>query len=132
MKKLISAKLAGNILLIIFGFLVVFHILVLVNVFPSNMVWGGQAGASPSSLRILETISLIFTVLFAIIVAAKIGYIKAGKFMRVINILLWIIFVYLLLNTAGNLAASSMAEKLIFTPITIVAALLVLKLAIEK
>ena len=131
MKKLISTKTAGNVLLALFGLLVVFHIILLSNLLPSNMVWGGQAGGSPSSLRALETISLIFTVLFAIVVAVKIGYIKVGKFSRVINVLLWIIFAYLLLNTAGNLASSSSFETLLFTPITIVAALLVFRLAIE-
>jgi len=132
MKRLISAKLAGNMLLIIFGLLAVFHILVLLNLLPSSMVWGGQADISGSSLRTLETLSLIFTVLFAIIIAVKIGYVKIRKFKRIITILLWIIFGYLVLNTAGNLASSSSIEKLVFTPITIVSAFLVLRLAIEK
>jgi len=119
-------------LLIIFGLLAVFHILVLLNLLPSSMVWGGQADISGSSLRTLETLSLIFTVLFAIIIAVKIGYVKIRKFKRIITILLWIIFGYLVLNTAGNLASSSSIEKLVFTPITIVSAFLVLRLAIEK
>jgi len=131
MKKLISVQLAGNVLLVIFGLLIVFHILVLLNLLPSDMVWGGQAGTSATRLRVLETVSLIFTVLFAVIVAAKIDYITVPRFKRVITVLLWVIFVYLLLNTAGNLASGSSVEKLVFTPITIVAAFLVLRLAIE-
>ena len=132
MKRLISTKLAGNILLILFGVLIVFHILVLFNLLPPSIVWGGQAGNSSANLRILEIISLTFTILFAVVVAAKIGYIKVGKFIKLINVFLWIIFVYLLLNAAGNLASSSSLEKLIFTPIATVAALLVLRLALEK
>jgi hypothetical protein len=132
MRKLINTKTAGNVLLALFGLLVAFHIIILFNLLPSNVVWGGQAGGSPSSLRTLETFSLIFTVLFAIVVAAKIGYIKVGKLSRVINVLLWIIFAYLLVNTVGNLASNSSVETLLFTPITIVAALLVFRLAIEN
>jgi hypothetical protein len=132
MKKLINTKTAGNVLLALFGLLVAFHIIILFNLLPSNVVWGGQVGGSPSSLRTLETISLIFTVLFAIVVAAKIGYIKVGKSSSVVNVLLWMVFAYLILNTAGNLASSSSFETLLFTPITIVAALLVFRLAIEK
>jgi hypothetical protein len=132
MRKLISTKTAGNVLLALFGLLVVFHIIILFDLLPSNVVWGGQAGGSPSNLRTLETISLIFTVLFATVVAAKIGYIKVGKFSGVVNIILWIIFAYLLLNTAGNLASSSSFETVLFTPITIVAALLVFRLAMEN
>jgi hypothetical protein len=132
MRKLINTKTAGNVLLALFGLLVAFHIIILFNLLPSDVVWGGQAGGSPSSLRTLETFSLIFTVLFAIVVAAKIGYIKVGKLSRVINVLLWIIFAYLLVNTVGNLASNSSVETLLFTPITIVAALLVFRLAIEN
>lgn len=131
MKNLISLKSAGNILLILFGALVVFHIIILLDWLPSTPVWGGQAGA-PANLRTLETISLIFTILFAAVVAAKIGYLGVSKFQRVTNILLWIIFAYLLLNTAGNIASSSSLETLIFTPLTILAALLVLRLVIER
>ena len=131
MRKLISLETTGNVLLVLFGLLVVFHILVLLNLIPSNVVWGGRAG-SLSNLRTLVTISLIFNVLFAIVVAAKIGYIEARSLSRVINILLWMIFAYLLLNTAGNLASSSALETLLFTPITVVAALLVFRLAIER
>jgi hypothetical protein len=132
MKKLISVKLAGNILLILFCALIVFHILIIFNLLPSGMVWGGQAGNSSASLRTLEVISLVITILFTVVIAAKVGYVKADGFAGAINVFVWIIFAYLLLNTAGNLASSSSTEKLIFTPITVIAALLTLRLAIEK
>jgi hypothetical protein len=131
MRKLISIETTGNILLVLFGLLAVFHILVLFNLLPSNIVWGGRAGSS-SAPRVLLTVSLVFNILFAIVVAARIGYIDVSSFRRVIDILLWIIFAYLLLNTAGNLASSSSLEKFLFTPITIVAALLVLRLAVGR
>lgn len=115
----------------LFGLLAAFHILILFNLLPSDIVWGGRA-ASSSSPGALLTVSLIFNVLFAMVVAAKIGYIDVSGLSRVIDILLWIIFAYLLLNTAGNLASSSSLEKLLFTPITIVAALLVFRLAIGR
>lgn len=131
MRKLISAKTTGNVLLALFGLLVVFHVIMLFNLLPNNVVWGGRAGSS-SSFQVLVTISLIFNILFAGAVAVKIGYIRLGKGGGVINIVLWIIFTYLILNTAGNLASNSSFEKLLFTPITIVAAFLVFRLALEK
>jgi hypothetical protein len=131
MRNLIGAKIAGDILLILFGLLVVFHIVLLLNLLPSNMVWGGRAGSS-SQPRALLMVSLVFNVLFAIAVAVKAGYIPIGISSRVVNIFLWVIFAYLLLNTIGNLASSSTLEKLVFTPLTIVAAFLVLRLALER
>ena len=131
MSKLISVQTAGNVLLVIFGLLTAFHILIVFNLLPATIVWGGRAGSSPH-LRTFLAISLAFNVLFAIVVAAKMDYIEVGSFSKMLNILLWIIFAYLLLNTAGNLASKSSFETLLFTPITIVAAFLVLRLAIER
>lgn len=132
MKKIISAKSAGNILLIIFSALIVFHILVLTGLAPADIVWGGRANTLQSTWRVFEIISLVFTILFAIIVAAKVGYIKTTRFGSAVTVFLWLMFAFLLLNTLGNLASESLQEKLIFTPITIIASLLVLRLAVEK
>ena len=131
MSKLISAQTAGNVLLALFGLLVAFHILIVFNLLPSTIVWGGRAGSSPN-LGTFLVISLVLNVLFAIVVAAKMGYIEVGSLSKVLNIVLWIIFAYLILNTAGNRASHSSFETLLFTPITIVAAFLVLRLALER
>jgi hypothetical protein len=72
------------------------------------------------------------TALFLLTVAAKIDYIQAGKLSGAVNIGVWLIFAYLVLNTLGNLASGISFEKLIFAPITIILALCALRLAIEK
>ena len=48
------------------------------------------------------------------------------------NIGVWIIFIFLLLNTLGNLASDVSAENFIFAPVTIVLALCAFRLRIEK
>lgn len=132
MRKLVSAKLAGNVLLFSLGLLFVFHILVLLKVIPANIVWGGQIKGVPENLVSLETVALLVTAIFILIVAVKTGYFQAGKWSGVINVGVWLIFAYLLLNTLGNLASGISLEKLIFAPITIILALCALRLAIEK
>jgi len=129
-KKLISAKLAGNILLFSLGLLLIFHILVLFKVIPANIMWGGQATAA--NIITLEIVALIVTLFFGYVIAAKTGYVSSGKFIVVINILVWIIFAFLVLNTVGNLASGVSAENLIFAPITLILALCALRLALEK
>ena len=86
MKKLISVKLAGNLLLISLGLLAIFDILIMLNVVPSNIVWGGQIKDPAINLIVLELIALVVTFIFAIIIAAKMDYIKAGGFTRAVNI----------------------------------------------
>lgn len=132
MKALISTKTAGNILLISLGILAIFHILVLLNVVSPEIVWGGQAGNTEVSLLTLEIIALLVTALMAVIIAAKIGYIQAGRFKAAVNIGIWLVFGYLLLNMLGNLASGVSAENFIFAPITLILALCALRLAIQK
>jgi hypothetical protein len=132
MKKLISVKLAGNLLLISLGLLAIFDILILFNVVPSNIVWGGQIKDQAANLLLLELIALVVTFIFAIVIAAKMDYIKAGRFTKAVNIGVWIIFAYLILNTVGNLVSAVSFENLIFAPITLVLAFCALRLAIEK
>ena len=132
MKKLISAKLAGNVLLFSLGLLFIFHILVLLKVIPADIVWGGQIKGVPANLITLEIVALLVTAFFILTVAAKLGYIQAGKLSGVINVGLWLIFAYLLLNTLGNLASGISLEKLVFAPITILLAFCAFRLAIEK
>ena len=132
MKKLISVKLAGNLLLVSFGLLAIFDILILLNVLPSDIVWGGQIKDPAANLVVLELIALIVTFIFAIVIAAKMNYIKAGGFTKAVNIGVWVIFAYLILNTLGNLASGVSFENLIFAPITLVLEFCAFRLAIEK
>jgi len=132
MKKLISTKLAGNILLFSLGSLFIFHVLVLLKIIPAAIVWGGQIKGVPANLVTLEVVALLVTGLFILIVAAKTNYIQVGKFSGAVTIGVWLIFIYLLLNTLGNLASGISLEKLLFAPITIILALCALRLAIEK
>jgi hypothetical protein len=130
MKKLISAKLAGNILLFSLGLLLIFHLLVLLTIIPANIMWGGQANAG--NLVMLEIVAIAVTLFFGYVIAAKTGYVNAGRFAGAVLVLVWIIFAFLLLNTLGNLASGVSAENFIFAPITLLLALCALRLAIEK
>lgn len=131
-KKIINVKPAANVLLAAMGVLAVFHVLVLLKVFPSEIVWGGRAGRSPDKLVVLETTALIVTLLFAMIIAAKVGYVRVPKLRKLVNIGAWIVFAYLTLNIIGNLASNAAFEKLVFTAISVVLSALALRLAIEK
>jgi hypothetical protein len=132
MMKIINANVAGNILLICLALLAAFHVFVIIGIVPSDIIWGGQIDDPHSNLFTLEIIALFVLVLFAIIISAKMGYIKANKFRKPTTIGVWIVFAYFVLNTIGNLASDVSFENLIFAPITILMALCSLRLAIEK
>ena len=131
MKKYLSAKLSGKILIGLLLLLLAFHILVLVKVVPNEIVWRGQIDSS-SDLLLYEGLSVFITIIFIVVISLKIGLIKSVRFTKVVNITTWIIFIYFLLNIAGNLTSEIILEKIIFTPITIVMTILAFRLAIEK
>lgn len=132
MRKLISAKLAGNILLTGLLLLGLFHVLVLLEIAPSEIVWGGNTVGSDSNLLLMEMIALIITLLFILIVAVRLGYIPGVMLKNTVGIGMWIIFAFFILNTVGNLASNITAEKLIFAPVTLVFAFLALSLAVGR
>jgi hypothetical protein len=132
MNQLITAKWAGNLLLGALGLLAVFHALVLLQVLPASIVWGGAIENSPESLFSLEMISLVVTLLLAVMVAAKAGYIETTRFKGAINIGIWIVFAILILSMLANFASGVSFENLIFAPIAVVLAFCAYRLAIEK
>jgi hypothetical protein len=132
MNKLISMKLAGSLLLGSLGLLAVFHLLVLLGVIPADIVWGGAIQNSTTSLFPLEMISLLVTLLFAVVIAAKAGYIKVFRFQTAVNIGVWVVFAILLLSMLANFASGVAFENLVFAPIAVVLAFCAYRLASGK
>ena len=132
MKKILSAKLAGRILIGAFILMLIMHVLVLAKVMPSNLIWGGQVAADGSNLLQLEIVAISLTLIFTGIAAGKMRQINTGGSNRWINIGVWIVFAYLVLNTLGNFASGVSLETLIFGPLTIIMAFCALRLALEK
>ncbi len=130
MKKLISVRLAGNLLLAAMTMLIIFHILVMTGILPSQIVWGGQINEAETNMVLLETIALIVSLLFTGIIAAKTGYLLRDRYRKIIDISMWIIFAYFLFNIVGNLASAAAVESLIFAPLTIILAFLAFRLAL--
>jgi hypothetical protein len=132
MKNLNGANLSGFILLISMGLMTIFHIFVLVNVIPAGALRGGEINQLAIGLLTLEIITLFVTLIFTAMIAAKMEYIKAGKFKKTIHIGVWILFAFLILNIWGNLAWGMSVETLVFAPISLLLAICALRLAVEK
>jgi hypothetical protein len=129
---MITERAAATALLVILGALAIFHVLMLAGALPSDIAWGGQAADAPQTLRTLEVVGLVVTVLFAAALAAKAGFIGSARVRGPARIGMWIMFGYFVLNVIGNLASTSGVERAIFTPVSVVVALLALRMAVEK
>jgi hypothetical protein len=131
MKKIISFKLSGIILLILLVLLTVFHLLILSGVIPPDIVWGGQAKNPSADITAMETVAVIVTLIFIGIVLLKMGYVKLKKFTVGVKIGSWIVFGYLVFNTFTNFASAAAIETAIFAPVTAIMAFCALRVALE-
>jgi hypothetical protein len=129
---MVSRRSAAIALLVVLGALAVFHVLMLADALPPDIAWGGRAAGSPQMLKTLEAVGLVVTLLFAAVVAANAGFTGGERVRRYTGIAMWLMSGYFALNVVGNLASSSGVERAIFTPVSVVAALLALRLAAGK
>ncbi len=131
MKKFISPQFAVNVSIVLLVLLLIMHILIILKILPSDFVWAGQI-MDDATLFKLELIALATTALFLVVFIVKRFVLKEKKSQRFINIVLWIMFLWFLLNIVGNMQSATSIEKILFIPISAVLALMSLRLALEK
>ena len=130
MKKDITG-IAGRLLIALFSVTIVFHVLVLIKIIPYEIVWGGRI-TDPAQMPVYEAASILLNVIFAFIVAVRIGLLRIKFPPAVLTFSLWFMLITFLLNTVGNLLAESSTETRIFTPITMIIAVLCSILIFQK
>lgn len=126
----ISLKFAFNFLLLLNSLGVVFHVLVMLGVFPSDIVWGGKL-TSKSELLVFEVLAILINLFFSISIILQAKYIQSRINRKVIKGVIWFFTLLFSLNTIGNVMAETTIETLIFTPLTFVSALLCLRILLD-
>ena len=129
--KLISQRLALNIMLILLSIVMIFHLSVLTQLIPYTIVWAGKL-KTVEEMRRFESVSILLNCLFMTVLLIKGNYIKSKIPVKILNIVLWIFVAIFALNTVGNLFAETSFELYVFTPLTFVSALLCLRILIPS
>jgi hypothetical protein len=129
--KLIPFKIAVRLLLILSCLALIFHILVLVRIIPFSIVWGGRI-STVSEMQRFEITSLFINGLLLFVVMKKGGLISLNLPSSLTQTILWFYVISFIFNTLGNLFAKADLESLIFTPLTIVSAILCYRIVREK
>lgn len=120
----ITKQQALNILLGLLIVIIVFHLSIITQVVPYNIVWAGKLN-SLNEMYAFEAISIAINVLLIGLLILKQHHLKKGVSNKVLTITLWLFVVLFALNTIGNLFAKTWFEKLVFTPITFLLAVLI-------
>ena len=107
-----------------------FHGLVITGIIPYDVVWGGRL-ENDIQMHQFEMVSIIINLLILLVLAIKGLYIKPYIPIRIVNFILWFLMIFFFVNTIGNIFAVSLLETLIFTPITLVSAVLFYRIVAE-
>ncbi|RLC56184.1 MAG: hypothetical protein DRH89_06205 [Candidatus Cloacimonadota bacterium] len=131
MKNLISFKLTGKITITIIVLLIIFHVLALLGVVPSNVVWGGQIIDKATVIK-HEILRLLGSFIFLAIILEKMNQNKITKFKKLSNVSFWFIYIYFIITSIAKLALAVTLERFIFIPVTVILSVLLFRLATEK
>lgn len=131
MKHLVSERFAARALLVIIALTLLFHALVIGGVVPFQVVWGGRLSGRDQLLA-FEAVSVGLNLLMLAVVAGWAGLLRVRMPAGLLRAALWLMVALFALNTAGNLLSKNEVEQLVFTPLTLLLALLSLRLALGK
>jgi len=135
MKKIINFNIAVWLSLFLIGMLILFHLYILFGILffdyaPIDILWGGKM-KSVTQLLNFEIVSLLTSSVFFFLLLVRSKMLNLPKLIGVARIAMWIIFIFFLLNTIGNLMATNSFERW-FSIATGLLSFLFLRIAIEK
>lgn len=115
---------ALNTLLGLFSVVIIFHLSVITQIIPYKIVWAGKLN-SAKEMYAFEITSITINLFFLVILLLRAHYIKHTIPERLLNLILWMFLVLFVFNTIGNLMAETAFERFVFTPMTLLAAVLI-------
>jgi hypothetical protein len=113
-------RTTANIATVLFAIVIILQILLAFGILPISMAWGGRESQLTASLRISSLIAAVLLGVFIYVIRHRAGLVGNVRIPIFIKIVSWIITAFMALNTLGNIASTSTAEKLIFGPITLI------------
>jgi hypothetical protein len=124
-------QLAAIINAVIVGGIAVFQVLLALGYPLAEYSWGGKHnGVLPKQLRLASVPSAFVLVFMGYVFLLHADVIGTGASSLPTPILVWVFTAFLGLNTLGNLASKSPAEKRVMTPLSGIAFLCCLVVAI--
>jgi hypothetical protein len=119
----IKKKLALQIMITLISLVIIFHLAVIISLIPYDIVWAGKINTQ-REMYTFESVSIAVNILLLVTLILKKEYIKNGVSQSILDLLLWIFVVVFLLNTVGNLMAETLFERWVFSPLTLLFAVL--------
>jgi hypothetical protein len=118
---------AAYTLLVLLSAAIAFQLVVLAGLIPTEMLWGGRLqNEQERTVGAMVSLTVLGLALLAVLV--RMG--RIGRSMPAVGKWgLWVVCAVFALNTVGNLFALDLRETLIFTPVTLITAVLAARVA---
>jgi hypothetical protein len=127
-----TARTTGNIATFAFLAGIVLQLLLALGILPVTMAWGGSQTVLTPLLRVAHVLAALLLAGFAYVIRRRAGLLAHARPSRLIKILAWVVTGFLILNTLGNFASSSTAEKFVSGSLTLVLVLACLLVSVSK
>lgn len=127
-----AAAIAANVATVLFAIVIILQLLLAAGILPVTMAWGGTQTELTLSLRLASVAAAIILAGFAYVIRRRAGLIGDSPPSTAIKILSWVITAFMVLNTLGNLTSQSTAEKIVFTPLTVLLAISCFIVSVSK
>ena len=105
-----------------FSVVIILSFLIILGLPLGELTMGGRYKVFPKKLRIVLVSQLLLQVFFVIVILQMGGYLPLWFSHKTTRIILIVMAVYLSLNVLMNLASKSKKERLIMTPLSLIAA----------
>ena len=105
-----------------FSVVIILSFLIILGLPLGELTMGGRYKVFPKKLRIVLVSQLLLQVFFVIVILQMGGYLPLWFSYKATRIILIVMAVYLSLNVLMNLASKSKKERLIMTPLSLIAA----------
>ncbi len=130
MLRHIPFRTAAYTLFALFVAAIIFQLVVLAGLIPTEMVWGGRL-QNEGERTVGALVSISFVLVFVALVLMRMG--RIGRSMPAVGKWgMWLVCALFALNTAGNLFALDLRETVIFTPVTLISAVLAARVAMGE
>lgn len=127
-KNFLPERVATAGLLTILSCVLSIHLLIILNILPFSIVWGGRLNTREQAMK-FEAVAILGTLLMLLVIVMRSVYLSKGFNPPVIRVFLWLMTVMFLLNAASNFLSYNKIEQVIFTPLTALLSLFSLRLA---
>jgi len=135
MRKIIDFNTAILASLFILSILILFHIAILTGILffdyvPIDSLWGGKMKTVAQLLN-FEIVSLLTSSIFFFLLLIRSKLLNIPKLTGIARIAMWVLFIFFLVNTIGNVLATTTFERY-FAIASGALAFLFLRIAVEK